>query len=105
MQVSEEPFLDRSEPNDNGSYDYWYQGSCITFVFDGGRLLQARRYADTPGEASVTFTPGGPREDDPETAQAVRWLRRAGVSTVKVLSVSDGTYRTIAEGRTESDEH
>ena len=99
MQVSEEPFLEHSEPNEDGSYGYWYQGTYITFSFDDGRSVTARRYTDTPNQASITFSFGGPAEDDAETGQAVRWLRAAGVSTVLVLGGPSGTSRPISEGR------
>lgn len=94
MDVVREPFLDRSEPNDDGSYDYWYEGEYIVFRFAGGRSLRARRYVDTPDEAALFFGDEGPAETDAETYQAVEWLRGAGVSDVLVLAGSAG-YRPI----------
>lgn len=97
MHVSEEPFLDRSEPNDDGSYGYWYEGTYLTFAFDDGRSLRARRYVDTPEEAAIFFSDGGPAEDDVETSRVVQWLHDAGVSRVKVLGGTSG-YRPIRPG-------
>lgn len=97
MVVSTEPFLDRSEPNGDGSYDYWYEGTWITFEFEGGGTLRARRYADSPTEAAIYFSDAGPAEHDVETSRAVQWLREAGVSSVTVLGGPSGTYRPIWE--------
>lgn len=94
MDVLREPFLDRSEPNDDGSYDYWYEGEIIVFRFGDDRSLRARRYVDTPDEAALFFSDEGPAENDAETHQAVEWLREAGISDVTVLGGSAG-YRPI----------
>jgi hypothetical protein len=95
MDVSTEPFLDRSEPNDDGSYDYCYEGTWITFWFEDGRSLRARRYADTPTEAAIYLSDAGPAEHDEETRCAVQWLRDAGVANVAVLGGPSGAYRTV----------
>lgn len=99
MHVSEEPFLVRREPNDDGSFDYWYEGSHIIFGFEDGRSLRARRYVDSPDEASLFFSVDGPSEDDAQTGQAVKWLHDAGVSKVLVFGGSSGSYRPIQQGR------
>jgi len=98
MEIREEGFLDRSEPDADGSNDYWYEGTYITFTFDDGRSLRARRYRDTPGEAALFFNEVGPQEDDDETPLAVEWLRQAGVSTARVLEGMTG-YRPIWQQR------
>lgn len=95
MVISTEPFLDRSEPNDDESYDYSYEGTWITFEFGDGRSLRARRYDDTPSEAAIYFSDAGPTEHDAETSRAVQWLRATGVASVTVLGGSSGTYRPI----------
>lgn len=95
MEVSEEAFLDCSEPNADGTYDFWYEGTYTVFTFDEGRSLRARRYVDTPTEAALFFGPGGPDEDDDETRAAVEWLRHAGVATVKVPGGPLAGYRPI----------
>jgi phospholipase/lecithinase/hemolysin len=95
MRVRLEAFLDRSEPNDDGSYDHWYEGEDVYFEFGGGRSLRARRYVDTPTEAALFFSDVGPTEDDAETRQAVEWLREAGAATVSVLGAPDGGYRPL----------
>ena len=95
MVVSTEPFLDRSEPNDDGSYDFWYEGTWITFEFEDGRSLRARRYGDAPTEAAIFFSDAGPTEHDVETSRAVQWLRAAGVARVTFLDRPSRTYRPI----------
>jgi hypothetical protein len=50
VQVIREPFDDRSEPDENGMYEYIYTGASFSFV-DGGRELLFVVYDDTQGVA------------------------------------------------------
>ena len=52
MDVSIEPFDDRSEPNADGSYEYIYVGAAYAFT-EGGQRLVFRRYDDQPAVADL----------------------------------------------------
>jgi hypothetical protein len=52
MEVIKEPFDDRSEPDENGMYDYIYAGAYYTFR-EGRQALLFALYSDTPGVASL----------------------------------------------------
>ncbi len=95
MDVSVESFLDRSEPDDQGAYAYWYEGKITVFTFSDGRFLRSRQYSDTPHEANLFFEDAGPLESDDETKQVVEWLKKAGISDVRVLGGATGGYRPI----------
>ena len=51
MEVVKQPFDDRSEPDENGMYDYIYTGVYYRFR-EGTRELLFALYSDTPGVAS-----------------------------------------------------
>lgn len=94
MDVTVERFLDRSEPDRDGRYEYSYEGTDTTFTFHDGRSLRARRYNDEPETASLHFDNAGPHEFDAETTFAVDWLHNDGVTKVQVLGGPSG-YRDI----------
>ena len=52
MEVVKESFDDRSEPDENGMYDYIYAGAYYTFR-EGRQELLFALYSDTPGVASL----------------------------------------------------
>jgi hypothetical protein len=86
MEILREPFDDRSEPDENGSYDYIYTGVYYTFR-DGGRELTFCLYSDTPEIACLK----GPMDWRPDVyaseffKQATEHLReKEGIKTVEV---------------------
>jgi hypothetical protein len=44
-EVSIVPFEDKSEPDENGHYEYYYSGINISFKLEN-KLIQARKYDD-----------------------------------------------------------
>jgi hypothetical protein len=103
MEVTREHFVDASEPDENGYYDYYYAYHIYTFTFEQEAFV-ARQYDDTSDEAS--FGPWmrvkGKRKwrwqrleavpyESPTFREAVRYLlEQENVQTVKWLSQQDG---------------
>ena len=95
MQVTQERFEDAGERDADGCCDYYYSGVIYRFRFPT-RVLVARRYDDTIGEASF-LRPESASGDtlaifaeipyrEPEFCQAVAYLRNSeGVELVQVL--------------------
>ncbi len=53
MKILRERFDDRSEPDEDGMYDYIYVGTVYSFE-DNERRIRFRLYDDEPGIAGVT---------------------------------------------------
>lgn len=86
MEILREEFDDRSEPDENGMYDFIYTGWYYTFR-DGGRELMFCLYSDTPEIACLKR----PIEWRPDVyaseffEEAVEYLKeKAGIRTVEV---------------------
>ena len=90
MEITREPFDDRSEPDANGMYDYIYVGANYTFQ-DGGQQLIFRLYRDEPGIAGLVRPIGwSPNTYTSELfAQAVEYLRTN--EAVQIIKVCDPT--------------
>jgi hypothetical protein len=95
MRVTQERFEDAGERDANGYYDYYYSGVIYRFVFPS-RILVARRYDDTIGEASFLRSESVPDGTpamfteipyrDREFREAVAHLRHSeGIEVVQVL--------------------
>ena len=90
MNITREPFDDRSEPDANGMYDYIYVGANYTFQ-ENDQQLTFRLYRDEPEIAGLVR----PIEWSPNTytselfAQAVEYLRIK--EAVRVIEVCDPT--------------
>lgn len=51
MKIKKEHFLDKSEPDDEGYYEYYYEGYNYEIILDNV-IYSARSYNDTPNEIS-----------------------------------------------------
>ena len=94
LQVAVEHFEDRSEPSEDGTFEYVYVYDIYAFT-GGDRSLSARRYADEPSVASLQCT-------WPELAQSfdlvgavISHLKSIGVDTIKMIDPGRGGYSDL----------
>jgi hypothetical protein len=105
FQVEKEKFVDASEPNESGMYDYYYSGTNYVLL-DGSRRLVARIYDDSTDCASFisdlnnydrnSFAAGIPYEDQFFCHAVQYFLDVLKVQTIKILtSKPTGGYEDV----------
>ncbi len=105
FQVEKESFVDASEPNKSGMYDYYYSGTNYVLV-DGSRSLVVRIYDDSTDCASFvfdstnnnrnSFLAGIPYENQFFCDAVQYFLDMLKVQTVKILTSNPtGGYEDV----------
>ncbi len=94
MEVTIERFEDADDLHMDGKRDWYYAGT-IYLYREQGRIYKARRYDDTPTEASIFFfqfkdiTEGVPY-NDPLFLQVVRHLvNEVGIAKIRILTATE----------------
>jgi hypothetical protein len=104
MEVRVQHLIDKSEPDANGMYEFYYEYDLFEFAF-GQRTIRARRYVEDPSDSIHIL--GVSDEANraapwlvytvPEATEVVEELKRRGFRKIDVLA--EGGYAPLDMSR------